>query len=447
MPRYALLRFGLFGLTALTTACEADVLDLEPGAPRAEPVPATIARAPSLPTPSLELPEAPEDLADATVVAIGLGRRHTCAVTKLGALHCWGAGERGQTGLGRPVTIGDDETPRANSRVQLGDRIVVDVAAGHHHTCAITAAGEVVCFGVGAYGQLGLGDTEDVGDDEHPTAAVDLGARATRVTAGEMHTCVLLETGAVRCFGAGADGRLGSGATANLGDDEGFAASEVRLDMDVVDIAAGDLHTCALSADGRVKCWGENDDGRLGYGFTEDVGDDETDIPALELPGRAVAISAGTSHTCVVLEDGAVSCFGRDRYGELGLGSSETVGDDETAEGALVDLGAPAVAVSAGNFRTCVTLETGAVRCWGYPFDGGLGVADTAYAPSPRAARDVGLGMPARAVVSGADHSCAIVEGFHLRCWGRGDDGRLGYGNVESVGDDELPADVGDVAL
>ncbi len=447
-------------ILSLAVGCSTEALELEPGGyvPAVEsevpaieiasgtPAPRTTpALAPTLPAPPVEPAPVP-----APIVAVGLGRRHTCAVTKAGDLFCWGAAPRGQTGLGHTDTIGDDELPRDSSRVDVGGRFVVDVAAGHHHTCALTGTGDVLCFGVGAFGQLGNASTDDIGADASPgDATIALGGQAVQLAAGELHTCALLDDGRVRCFGAGADGRLGYGDVENIGDDESpNRVGAVDLGMDVVSIVAGERHTCALSVEGTVRCWGENDDGRLGYGFVGDVGDDESprDVGLVPLPGLAVAISAGTSHTCAVLEDGGVACFGLNRYGELGSSSADTIGDNEAVI-PRIELDAPVVAVSAGNFRTCVTFDTGAVRCWGYPFDGGLGSGRMAYAPSPRDADDVGLGTAAIEVVSGGDHSCAIVEGRHLMCWGSGEGGRLGYGSEENVGDDELPEVMGDVDL
>ncbi|MEQ8275754.1 MAG: hypothetical protein RMA76_34435 [Deltaproteobacteria bacterium] len=453
-------RSFLFAMFVGAAGCSTEALELE--APAANDAPSfELADAtPTLDVPAhppvgappvgtpIEPPVAPVDVPP--VVAVGLGRRHSCAVTKLGELFCWGSGARGQTGHGDEETIGDDELPAQRSRVDLGHHFVIDVAAGHHHTCALTGAGEVLCFGVGAYGQLGLASTDDVGATSAPDTVTAIGGSAAQIVAGELHTCVLLDDGHVRCFGAGDDGRLGYGDAQHVGDDEAPHVRDfVDLGLNVVALAAGDAHTCALSVEGTVRCWGENDDGRLGYGMVGDIGDDESpkDAGLVPLPGLAVQISAGTSHTCAVLEDGGVACFGKNRYGELGTDSAETIGDDAHDTIVRVDLDLPVAEVSAGNFRTCVRFETGGVRCWGYPFDGGLGVGSMTYAPSPRAAEDVGLGMDAFSIASGGDHSCAIVEGRHLRCWGQGEGGRLGYGSEDNVGDDELPMVMGDVAL
>src|SRR5690606_11302419 len=117
----------------------------------------------------------------------------------------------------------DDETPAGAGTVDLGDQTAVTITAGGSTTCVITATGAVRCWGRNDSGQLGLGSTGNIGDDETPDAvgAVDLGGtRAIAISAGNAHVCAVLETGSVRCWGAGANGRLGYGNTANIGDDE-----------------------------------------------------------------------------------------------------------------------------------------------------------------------------------------------------------------------------------
>ena len=130
------------------------------------------------------------------------------------------------------------------------------------------------------------------------------------------------------------------------------------LDRTAVAIAAGELHTCAVLDDGSVRCWGSGADGRLGYGNVASIGDTESPAAAgpvsLGIGRSAVAITAGDSHTCALLDDGSVRCWGQGRSGQLGYASSASVGDDEQpATAGPVDLGAgrSAVAISAGGER------------------------------------------------------------------------------------------------
>ena len=155
--------------------------------------------------------------------------------------------------------------------------------SGDVHTCAILDTRAVRCWGHGLNGRLGYGNTDDVGDGETPgtVGPVSLGAgrRAVAISAGFGHTCVLLDAGAVRCWGYGGNGRLGYGNTTTIGDNEtpgGFGPVDLGAGRSAVAISTGDAHTCALLDTGTVRCWGAGGQGRLGYANTDTIGDNET---------------------------------------------------------------------------------------------------------------------------------------------------------------------------
>ncbi|MEY2741416.1 MAG: hypothetical protein RL283_1518, partial [Actinomycetota bacterium] len=261
------------------------------------------------------------------------------------------------------------------------------VTAGAAHTCALLDDGSVKCWGLGTNGRLGSGATASLGDAAAETgdalAAVALGAgrTATQVAAGTAHTCALLDDGRVKCWGLGTDGRLGSGATASLGDAAGemgdaLAAVALGTGRTAVEIAVGGAHACALLDDGSVKCWGANEEGQLGLGDTDARGDEPDEmgdaLPAVDLgTGRtALAVAAGTAHTCAVLDDGRLRCWGSGANGRLGLGGQDAMGDGPGEMGdalAAVDLGTgrTAQAVAAGDAHTCAILDDATLRCWG----------------------------------------------------------------------------------
>jgi hypothetical protein len=181
---------------------------------------------------------------------------------------------------------------------------------------------------------------EDLGADELPESApdVELGEPATAIALGDSHSCALLESGDVRCWG-GWDSSDGGGLLgiadlnghAPLGDDElPTAMPPVPLGEPAVQIAARYRHTCALLESGTVRCWGQTLSG-LGYGDLETVGDDEfpADRPPIDLGGRAVQIACGADHTCAFLEHGGLRCFGSALRGQLGYGNEDDIGDDE----------------------------------------------------------------------------------------------------------------------
>lgn len=388
--------------------------------------------------------------------SVAAGWNHTCAILETGALRCWGHNGSGQLGLGTTTDLGDDEAVTTAPAVPL-DSPATAVTAGAAHTCVLQVAGTIRCWGYNGLGQLGLGTTDDLGNDEAVTSVppVALGARAMAVSAGAHHSCALLATSVVRCWGMNSEGELGLGTTTNLGDDEPvLSAPPVPLGAPAVAIAAGNFHTCALLAGGGVRCWGENAQGQLGLGNTDNLGDDEavTSAPVVPLGAPAVAIAAGGLHTCALLVSGDVRCWGLNAVGELGLGDTTSIGDDEPVTSApVVPLGGRAVAIAAGDAHSCALMETGAVRCWGFGFYGALGLGSTSTLGDDEAVTSVApvpLGAPAVAVTAGSYHTCAILAGGVMRCWGENATGKLGLGENSNLGDDEAvtsapPIDLG----
>ena len=404
---------------------------------------------------------------------LATGSTHTCVLLDSGDVSCWGANDHGQlgNGLGTTVTIGDDEEPIAlNTRVALpGGRPAVAVAAGDVHTCAILDTGAVACWGEADSGRLGYGNTTDIGDNETPAAnsahgglvPLGTGVRAVGITAGYQHTCVVTDTAKVVCWGRGSEGQLGYGNQNAIGDDEtpaALAATGVALPGIPAQVTAGTYHTCALLTIGRVTCWGQAVDGQLGYGNQTAIGDNET--PAANpvggglvhlgffgfssLPVTVTAIDAGAFHTCVVLASNGVKCWGYGSAGRLGTGNSNTIGDNEhpaVLPELFTDIGAHSVA--AGGGHTCVVLLYDAVSCFGGGGNGQLGYGNTqSIGDNEGVGAIVSLptGTEVRAAETGLEHTCAITFTDQVTCWGYGLNGRLGYGNSTSIGDNEIPA-------
>lgn len=341
------------------------------------------------------------------------------------------------------------------------------ISLGTYFSCAIVSGGQVRCWGYGAEGELGYPGVSWVGSENTPAAAgpVDLGAglTATAITSGESHTCAIRSDQTVLCWGNGADGQLGSGSQNNIGDTATPGSSgSVKLPggLGATAIAAGGGHTCAILTDGRVSCWGFGGSGELGNGSSGSVGADSAHTPDLEptvdLAGHtAVAITAGMAHTCVILDNHQISCWGYGYNGRLGYGSTSTVmapvdstTTPETVRTVPLPDGLTATAISAGGAHTCAILSDGTVHCWGHGYTGALGYGTTSDSYTPGPAVDLG-GRSALAISAGNAHTCAIVVGGAVLCWGYGLDGRLGYGSTANAGDDPstTPAQIGAVNL
>ena len=210
---------------------------------------------------------------------------------------------------------------------------------------------------------------------------------------------------------------------------------------------------------GGARCWGFGGDGRLGYGMLSSIGDDETpgSVGPIDVgAGRRVeAISAGSGHTCALLDDGSVRCWGFGGNGRLGYANTNAIGGAQ-APGSVgpVDLGTgrTARAISAGDAHTCAVLDNGTVRCWGFGLTAAWATATaTTSATTSRPARSrrstSAPAAPRAAISAGRDQTCALLDDATVRCWGYGGYGHLGYASIDNVGDDETPGSVGPVDL
>lgn len=388
------------------------------------------------------------------IMQVAAGGAHTCAVAS-GVVKCWGLSDSGQLGYAVLGDVGDDEQPRTHLGVNVGPGIV-DLALGGAHTCARASTGSVRCWGQATFGQLGYGNLDPIGDTEAPVTAgdVNVGGVVAQVVAGDAHTCALINDGSVRCWGTNASGQLGSGNFTNpqVGDDEvPSAVGSVALGAAALHLAAGDAHTCAVLADGSVRCWGSGLNGRLGYGNVASVGDNETPSQqaAIVFSPPAVEVAAGAAHSCARLTDGTVHCWGSGGFGQLGYGGTTTIGDNESASTALaVSLGASATAITAGGEHTCALLVGGNVRCWGRGASGELGngsINNIGDGEVPSAVAVVPVGGTVTQISAGRTHTCAVLTTGAVRCWGNGLNGRLGHGTGLTIGDNEPASEGGDV--
>jgi cysteine-rich repeat protein len=411
------------------------------------------------------------------VMSVAAGGYHDCALRSDGSVKCWGYNESGRLGLGdvnhrgdTPGEMGDDL-----SIVSLGTgKMAQAVAAGNAHSCALLSDGNVKCWGFNAKGELGLGDMNARGDgssemgDSLPIVSLGMGRVALALSSYYRHTCALLDDASIKCWGDNDYGQLGLGDTNARGDgpeEMGDSLPPVDLGADAIAVAltSGKYHSCALFNDGSMKCWGYNYSGQLGLGNTTNHGaapgqmGDNLLTVSFATGKKVQAITAGNAHSCALLTDGNVKCWGYNAYGQLGLGTISNRGDGPGEMGdnlPSVDLGTgkTAVAIAAGQYHTCALLNDGSVKCWGYNVYGQLGVGGTSHrgdGPGEMGDNlpvvDLGVGKTALAIEAGLDHTCALLNDGSVKCWGYNVYGQLGLGDTFPRGG--LPTDMGDALL
>ena len=409
-------------------------------------------------------------------VQLDVGGRHACVVTSAGAVKCWGDNTHGILGDGtveaRSWASDVVGLPSAAQSVATSRGWTIDYP-DLAHTCAITVLGQVACWGDNTLGQLGLPCPSN---PTRPSSGIcapvyssspvvpelpNTGVRAVAVTAGWAHTCALLSDGTVLCWGDNRWGQIGDGTT-NLR----RTPTRVPGLSDIVQIAAGPSHTCAMTAAGGVKCWGSNASGALGSGV---VADSTVPIDVSGLSSGVVSITAGgtrtlycqtaqnvtmcnyetssdfarNGHTCALLASGAAKCWGENELGQLGTNDTaqqRTPADVAIAESLAqisaggIDLTGYSQRVGFGPWtgilggRTCALTAGGRVKCWGLDFCGALGRGGPAMCNSESSLQrtnpaDVAGVTNASGVAAGGEFACALLTGGTVSCWG------LGYGD------------------
>jgi alpha-tubulin suppressor-like RCC1 family protein len=290
------------------------------------------------------------------IIALAAGYEHTCALTAGGGVKCWGWNQVGQLGDG---TTTDRLTPVDVS----GLTGVNAISAGGGHTCALTAAGGVKCWGNNWAGQLGDGTTTN---HLTPVDVRGLASGVIALTAGINHTCALTAVGGVKCWGSNG-GKLGDGTTSNR-----LTPVDVSgLSNGVIAIVSNVYHTCALMAGGGVKCWGKNDYGQLGDGSKTDG---RTPVDVSGISSAVTALAVGYGHTCALTALGTVECWGWNTHGQLGDGTTT----DRLMPVTVSEHTSGFTTLMAGDLHTCALTATGGIKCWGYNEFGELGDGTTA---------------------------------------------------------------------
>lgn len=379
------------------------------------------------------------------VAGVALGTYDSCVLTTGGGVKCWG-----------PAGLSGDGTTRARptavdvSGLSSG---VSSIAMGAFHACALTDSGSVKCWGSNADGAVGDGTTTI---RLRPVNVSGLASGVVAIAAGEFHTCALTSAGGVKCWGRNESGALGDNTTTSRRSpvDVAGLASGVRA------VAAGDRGTCALMNGGGVKCWGRPFvESTNGTSFTyprtpTDVAGLASGVIAIEAGGDSVcaltavggvkctmfgtsgpvmvdepalsmgvsAIATSSEHTCAIGASGGVKCWGQNSYGNLG----DNTYTDRFTPADVVNLTSGAGRIATRGDRSCAVTNTGAVKCWGNNREGQLGDNSTSRRHKPVPVQRLTSG--ARAIGTGFEHTCALDSNNGVKCWGENSAGELGDG-------------------
>ena len=296
-------------------------------------------------------------------LAVSAGYEHACALTSAGGVACWG--NIGQSELG---PVGNVNSTMPVDVIGLASGVIA-ISAGAGHTCALTSAGGLKCWGGNGGGALG-NNTRD--SSAKPVDVIGLSSGVVAVSTGITHSCALVSGGGVKCWGGNVDGELGNkGYTDSLS-----PVDVVGLSSGVRWLSAGAKHTCAVTATGGVQCWGSNHEGQLGNDSKEPT---IVPVDVSGLSSGVVAVAAGGRHSCALTETGAVKCWGYNVYGELGRSVSSSLVPVD-----VDGLSSGVVSLAAGSDHTCAVTSVGAVKCWGRNDFGAVGDGTTGDVFTPR---------------------------------------------------------------
>jgi alpha-tubulin suppressor-like RCC1 family protein len=347
---------------------------------------------------------------------LSAGAANTCAIYPNQKVYCWGSNVHKQLG------IGTNNLSYALQPIPVNglNGIPVGVSTGFDSACSLLTFGTIRCWGNNALGALGAKFNK--GDVSHAQTSAALAgptAAPAQEATGQRHMCYLDNDKIVKCQGSNAFGQLGNGTTVDSLVPVAAAGINGSTPGTTVDqLVTGDNHTCILLVNNNVKCWGANNVKQLGATTATTNSNVPVDVPDLANTVRQLA--SGADHTCAIRGNSDVICWGSNSFGELGNGAVAPF-----AGTVLVDnLAGDAKEIAAGTYHSCALMTNGTVRCWGANTYGQLGNGNTNNATRPVTV--AGLPRPAVAITAGGYHSCAKLDDGSIRCWGKNDKGQLG---------------------
>lgn len=370
-----------------------------------------------------------DGVAPSSIVDIAAGDQYTCVVygNSGRSIKCFGAGIAGRRGVGD--TIGVSDLFGADVLESNGP-LIDSLSSQYGHTCSVGKYGNVSCFGENSFGQLGNGSTVNIGDSPGDSFYIPTASRIKQVSAGYDHTCAINANNRVLCWGDDSKEQLGNGAGVNSTIDASSATEigshHFRL------VRAGFKQTCAIGTDGLLYCWGDNTGGSLGITAGSTVNSPQLLTNMSGAYFKDVAM--GKAHICGLTADGKVLCWGSASSGQLGRGDFTDRKGDISGLASITNPYRFKQVVSSED-STCALELTGDVKCWGRNDLGQLGLGNTSNQNIPNM---VPLDYKVRKLAAGLNHFCALYDNGNFSCWGDGQYGQLAQGDNSNIGDDEI---------
>ena len=346
-------------------------------------------------------------------VATGAADATTLLATGFNGQGELGSGDTDNRSIPAPVSVSALSTPD-----------FVSVTAGGSQSCALTATGIPYCWGRNWEGQLGTGTVgpEELAPIPVSTSALPAGTTFSAITAGDAHTCALTTTGVAYCWGSGASGRLGNGNTTQQNSPTPVSISSLPAGTTFSAIAAGDAHTCAVTASGVPYCWGSGLDGRLGTGnVTSRTSPSPVSTSALPAGVRFSTITAAFAHTCALTTAGVAYCWGSTDQGQIGSGNAIQQTSPTPVSISALPSGTAFSTLTAAKGYTCALTTAGVPYCWGDNSLGALGSGSVGVGQLSPVAVSISAfptGTMFSAIDTGELHTCALTTAGGAYCWG-----------------------------
>lgn len=339
---------------------------------------------------------------------VGTGYVHSCGLTTDGRVFCWGSNDAGQLGNGK---IGGLELLPTEV---VGLKDVVQLHVGMGHSCAVRKSKDVLCWGYGAFGNLGNNSKENTGTPVQVQGLKDVAS----VSTGRFNSCAVTNSGDVYCWGSDVTSykEVESGAPYEK---ENLTAAKLTGFNNISSISIGSFHMCALTRSGDVICLGRNDVGQIPGGTSTLL-----TTPQQVSVDKSKKLSAGSAHTCALTLSNEVICWGYGKSGQTGAADKP----DVTTPSKIAGL-SKVSDISSGRFYSCAITSENKVLCWGNNAYGQLGNGSTVDSSTPVEA--IGLVSPVALGYMSvySSHSCVVTKVGEFQCWGFGEWGQLGTGD------------------